>query len=141
MGDIAEMMLDGTLCECCGCYIDGEGGDGIPRYCSAQCARDRGVSRPQRPKRAVAVQGGRKERRPPPELVMRKADEKWLLSASVDSGMYPGNHWDACTTAYQRLERLGLVYRYQPHNPVHKHRAVATEAGRAALAKIGEGRP
>ena len=22
MGEIAEMMLDGTLCECCGAYID-----------------------------------------------------------------------------------------------------------------------
>lgn len=43
MGDIADMLLDGTLCECCGSYIEGDG-DGIPRYCSPQCARDRGVS-------------------------------------------------------------------------------------------------
>lgn len=42
MGEIADMMLDGTLCECCGCYIDDEGADGIPRYCSKQCAGDRG---------------------------------------------------------------------------------------------------
>lgn len=42
MGEIAEMMLDGTLCEACGCYIDGEG-DGIPRYCSPQCAAGRGA--------------------------------------------------------------------------------------------------
>lgn len=40
---MAEMMLDGTLCECCGSYIDDEGGAGIPRYCSDECARDRGV--------------------------------------------------------------------------------------------------
>lgn len=40
MGDIAEMMLDGTLCEGCGEYIGG--GDGFPRYCSPSCARDRG---------------------------------------------------------------------------------------------------
>jgi len=32
MGDIAEMMLDGTLCEGCGVYLPGEG-EGIPRYC------------------------------------------------------------------------------------------------------------
>lgn len=43
MGEYAEMMLDGTLCECCGVYIEGDG-DGIPRYCSPQCARDRGRS-------------------------------------------------------------------------------------------------
>lgn len=42
MGEYAEMMLDGTLCECCGTFIDDEGGEGIPRYCSNQCARDRG---------------------------------------------------------------------------------------------------
>lgn len=41
MGEIAEMMLDGTLCESCGCYI-GQGG-GFPGYCSAQCAKDRGA--------------------------------------------------------------------------------------------------
>lgn len=32
MGDIADMMLDGTLCEGCGVYLPGEG-EGIPRYC------------------------------------------------------------------------------------------------------------
>lgn len=41
MGDMAEMMLDGTMCEGCGVYI-GEG-DGTPEYCSEQCARDRGA--------------------------------------------------------------------------------------------------
>lgn len=39
MGEIAEMMLDGTLCEGCGEYLEGEG-MGFPRYCSG-CARDR----------------------------------------------------------------------------------------------------
>jgi hypothetical protein len=32
MGDVADMMLDGTLCECCGVYIDDEDG-GFPRMC------------------------------------------------------------------------------------------------------------
>lgn len=31
MGDIADMMLDGTLCQCCGEYLGGE--DGFPGYC------------------------------------------------------------------------------------------------------------
>lgn len=44
MGEIAEMMLDGTLCECCGGYIDDDGAHGIPRYCSPQCAKDRGAA-------------------------------------------------------------------------------------------------
>lgn len=46
MGEIADMMLDGTLCECCGVYIDDDGGFGIPRYCSNECARDRGADLP-----------------------------------------------------------------------------------------------
>lgn len=32
MGDIADMMLDGTLCEGCGVYMPGEG-QGVPRRC------------------------------------------------------------------------------------------------------------
>lgn len=41
MGEIADMMLDGTLCEACGGYM-GEG-SGFPGYCSAQCAKERGA--------------------------------------------------------------------------------------------------
>jgi hypothetical protein len=33
MGEIAEMMLDGTLCESCGSFIDGDS-PGYPRKCS-----------------------------------------------------------------------------------------------------------
>lgn len=33
MGEIAEMMLDGELCEGCGDYLGD--GDGFPRYCRA----------------------------------------------------------------------------------------------------------
>lgn len=39
MGEIAEMMLDGTLCEGCGVYLDGDA-DGYPRCCP-DCARER----------------------------------------------------------------------------------------------------
>lgn len=34
MGEIADMMLDGTLCEGCGVYLD-DSGDGFPRRCSS----------------------------------------------------------------------------------------------------------
>ena len=34
MGEIAEMMLDGTLCEVCGEFIDGDS-PGYPRRCSS----------------------------------------------------------------------------------------------------------
>ena len=32
MGDIADMMFDGTLCQGCGVYLPGDG-QGIPRCC------------------------------------------------------------------------------------------------------------
>lgn len=38
MGDIADMMLDGDLCEGCGVWMGSEG-DGFPRRC-ASCLRD-----------------------------------------------------------------------------------------------------
>lgn len=40
MGEVAEMMLDGTLCEGCGVYLDGNG-EGFPRHCH-DCKRERG---------------------------------------------------------------------------------------------------
>lgn len=43
MGEYAEMMLDGTMCECCGAYIEAGDAEGFPRYCSNQCAKDRGA--------------------------------------------------------------------------------------------------
>lgn len=41
MGEIADMMIGGEMCEGCGVFLD-DGGYGIPRYCSDECARDRG---------------------------------------------------------------------------------------------------
>ncbi|MGH2612980.1 MAG: hypothetical protein ACRDFB_08025, partial [Rhabdochlamydiaceae bacterium] len=48
MGEIADMLLEGVLCEGCGeALFDNNGepksGDGIPDYCSPQCAIDRGA--------------------------------------------------------------------------------------------------
>lgn len=52
MGEIAEMMLDGTLCASCGGYIENGEPGGIPRYCSAQCRQDAGIDAP-KPRRQV----------------------------------------------------------------------------------------
>lgn len=45
MGEIADMMLDGTLCEMCGVYIGTD--SGFPMYCSKECANDRGADQSQ----------------------------------------------------------------------------------------------
>lgn len=67
MGEIAEMMLDGTLCEGCGEFI-GDEGEGFPRYCSPQCAAMRGMkydapqSRPSHRARRAAKQNEERQR-------------------------------------------------------------------------------
>lgn len=43
MGEIAEMMLNGDVCEMCGEFFHDDESPGIPRYCSKQCAEDRGA--------------------------------------------------------------------------------------------------
>ena len=43
MGEIADMMLDGTMCEGCGEFLyDGADGPGFPQYCAACQADGRG---------------------------------------------------------------------------------------------------
>ena len=67
MGEIAEMMLDGTLCEGCGEYLDG-GGLGFPMRCAACGGDDEGESlvpslrAPQQPASAKTKKQRRKER-------------------------------------------------------------------------------
>ncbi len=50
MGEIADAMLDGQLCEMCGVPFC-ESGEceemGIPMYCSEECAKDRNADKSQ----------------------------------------------------------------------------------------------
>lgn len=43
MGDIADMMLDGTLCEGCGVFLDCDNDCHVPRKCRA-CAEDEHIA-------------------------------------------------------------------------------------------------
>lgn len=42
MGEIADMMIDGTMCPCGEFIDDGADGPGYPQYCSPQCKIDYG---------------------------------------------------------------------------------------------------
>lgn len=42
MGEVADSMIYGDACEMCGVPLDDEG-IGFPRYCSKECAKDRGA--------------------------------------------------------------------------------------------------
>ena len=47
MGEIADMMVDGVMCQC-GEYI-GEDAPGHPRFCSKQCEKDFGYNYEEEP--------------------------------------------------------------------------------------------
>ena len=54
MGEIAEAMISGELCEMCGVALNEESADmGIPMYCSIECANDRGADKSQVGKEAT----------------------------------------------------------------------------------------
>ena len=42
MGEIADMMINGDLCESCGVALETPG-EGFPRYCSEECADSSGA--------------------------------------------------------------------------------------------------
>ena len=42
MGEIADMMIDGTMCPCGQFIDDGADGPGFPQFCSPQCEKDFG---------------------------------------------------------------------------------------------------
>lgn len=44
MGEIADAMIGGVMCEACGVYLECDECEdmGIPAYCSIECARNRG---------------------------------------------------------------------------------------------------
>lgn len=82
MGEVAEMMLDGTLCEACGVFIGSDAG--FPQYCSLQCANDRGAEwhgKPERSKKWVEKKATGREKDVMLELaslfdaLMKKATE------------------------------------------------------------------
>lgn len=119
MGEIAELMINGDICEGCGCEL-GEG-DGYPRRCEGCGGKSRENPEPRQRKMPLS-------RQPLSAKQLQKLE--W---ASAKSSMYEGCNWDEAPGQFNRLETLGLVKCVQPHNPAHKAKAVLTDAGRAAL--------
>lgn len=119
MGEIADMMLEGDLCEGCGSFLEGEG-DGVPRYCRDCKAEKRKLKYDARQVGAIA-----------------EKQRYWLEIAlsQIDNppGMYPGVTVESAPGQFRKLIARGLVEEYVPHNPVHKRRAIITDLGRAAL--------
>lgn len=48
MGKIAEYIVNGQMCECCGGCIGDSESPGFPRCCDLDCAKDMGYKHPVR---------------------------------------------------------------------------------------------
>lgn len=126
MGEIAEMMLDGTMCAGCGEWM-GDEGDGFPRYCAA-CRPPRHHQKRQAVAKPIAPASLS------PKLIKRL---EWIRDRTDSyAGMYPGDYLDAATKQHSQLIRHGLIEIFEPHNPAHKERVVVTGAGRSMLASL-----
>lgn len=68
-----------------------------------------------------------------PSFPLSRREIICLELAASESGFYPGVQADVGGKHMGRLFKRGYVSEYLPSNPVHKVRAVATEAGLRAL--------
>lgn len=95
-GEIADMMLDGTMCQLCGEFLDGEAG-GYPMYC-AGCAPD-------------ATPAQHKKRHDAPFFAIQKAGDVVGLKAFLETAQYDtvefGN--DKFNNPLARVKRRGAA--------------------------------
>lgn len=72
--------------------------------------------------------------------MLSKKEIKWLRLCRCSSSMYDGINTDFLPPRrLKRLESLGLVTGYYPHNDAHKHKTMLTDKGREYLQQIAEG--
>jgi len=129
MGDITEMMLDGTICECCGEYIDDDD-FGIPRYCSDNCAEEMGETQEDsNDKKQVDYSPLSKKLLKRLKLLSSLGVDDSSLTPKLGQSMYAGDYWDDAVRQYEKLEKRGFVEQRIPHNLSHKTRAVITQEG------------
>lgn len=144
MGEIADMMLDGTMCQGCGEFLhDGEDGPGYPGWCESCRPRDEARTptiRAIKPAKGVPHefcegQPIAKKLVKTLEGLAKSGTEDGPLTPAKGQSMYAGVPWDLASSQYDRLAKRGLVERRSPHNPAHKDHAVITKAGLNFLAK------
>ena len=68
---------------------------------------------------------------------VRKSDVFWLRAAAMrDPGFYPGAPWRASPSAFERLERYGLVVKVESETVAGLFSARATADGLQAIDRI-----
>ena len=129
MGEIAEAMMDGTLCAGCGEYLE-KVALGFPDYCSScKPMKPRGhIIKAMLVKKMVTPLG-------PKQLKRLQRVKDWT---DKPAGMYPGVLLEDATAKFRSLVNVGYAELYEPHNPIHKTRVVITELGRKILEKENE---
>ena len=133
MGEIAEMMLDGTMDPETGEFnFDGEDGPGWPmtgaQAADFRCGRPHPLRR-SNGKRALIPAVDAK-------MPLGKKAAKWLEAAARQPERgYPGEYAERAPAVFDRLERMGFVRLFIPSNLSHKERYVITPAGRSKLAE------
>lgn len=104
MGEIADAMLDGTLCEGCGAYLGDD--TGFPGYCSDQCAKDRG---------ALSAEAWKGEDRHQPRIPAYRAPPKHKRPDRPPNKKFVSgeklvvNGWVPCPFCLKRVGNVGLA--------------------------------
>lgn len=129
MGEIADMMLDGTMCAGCGEYLEKEP-MGFPDYCSScRPRRAKGYTSGGASKNAFVALGEKQVKR------LRLIQD---MTDAADGGEYPGCRLEDAPAKFRSLVNLGYAEFWEPHNPIHKTRVVITDLGREFLKKGGQ---
>ena len=121
MGEIADLMLNGDICESCGEELGGSG-DGFPRYCSSCRPRSKG-----RPNATMTLDGVF-------SLDRFARERRWLEAAARSSGANP----DHAPTYLPKLAKRGFV---KLVDDIGDRAYFITDAGRQELKRIALNTP
>jgi len=134
MGEIADMMLDGTLCATCGEFIGEDAG--YPRYCCAACGdkQDDDLDTVKTHNSPLA----KKLVKTLKSLYLFGTDDACTKTVGRGQSLYAGSPWKLASAQYSKLQKRGFVECRTPSNPMHDARAVITRSGIDFLIEIGE---
>lgn len=132
MGDIADMMLDGTMCQGCGEWLcDGADGPGYPGYCSS-CQPRR-----EKPKKKPKLGKARRKRdgeRDFPEVaaIVARLSEKYMLTVEWRNPGHPNYE-----IVFLRGEGVRLcIYPHTTTSTGNRHARIRNQSSQnAALAR------
>ena len=121
MGEIADSIVDGEICQFCCCPL--ECVMGYPSTCFECLEEDNSSSKRARGNNALSKQ-----------LIARLMICR--QQTDVIGATYAGDYLSSAKAQYAKLIARGLCKVYSPDNPSHLERVVITELGRTLLFNI-----